>query len=107
LEGGSKKLSPPPPSPLPPLIGPLHVLIESSQREDSKYIKFIEICTCRPKVMLTGASCPACQNWRYGKIEGNDSKEGAEFGLFQAAAEFQEAALSLKRNLNVIWLGRL
>ena len=42
----------PPPSP----IGPIHIPIDSFWREDSKYVNFIGIWACRPKVMLTDAS---------------------------------------------------
>jgi len=52
--GGSKKLKSPP-SPPPP-IGPIHISIDSSRQEDSEYITVNRFDTCRPKVMLTGAS---------------------------------------------------
>jgi len=50
---GGPKISDPPPSP----VRPIHISIESSRQEDSEYIIFNRFDTCRPKVMLTGASC--------------------------------------------------
>ena len=50
--GGPKNSDPPAP-PLPPPIGPIHIPIESSRREDSKYIIFIGICKYASCTLLT------------------------------------------------------
>jgi hypothetical protein len=53
--GGVKKLGPPP-DPPPPPIGPIHISIDRSRREDSEYLILDRFDTCRPNVLLTGAS---------------------------------------------------
>ena len=72
---------PPPDLPL-PLMGPIHIRIESSRCEDSKYLIFIGICTCRPKVMLPAASCGVIQK-RYGNIS-RPLRVGAQYELVGA-----------------------